>query len=149
IVFSTQPTATTAGVALTPAVVVTAQDSLGNTATSFTANVTVAIASNPGSSTLSGTATVAASSGVATFSTLTLDMAASGYTLSTSATGLTGATSATFNVVPGPAITVMFTSVPPWNVTAGLSIAPPVHVKAFDAQGNVVTTFTGNVTVAI
>ena len=47
---------------ITPAVQVTAQDSLGNVATGFAGTVTVAIATNPGGGTLSGTAAVAATS---------------------------------------------------------------------------------------
>src|SRR5438876_11293814 len=42
LVFSVQPASVTAGAAITPAVQVTAQDGLGNTATGFTATVTVA-----------------------------------------------------------------------------------------------------------
>ena len=41
--------------------------------TSFNGTVTLALASNPGGSTLGGTLTVTASGGVATFSGLTLD----------------------------------------------------------------------------
>src|SRR5205807_630273 len=64
LVFSVEPSSTAAGAAITPAVQVTAQDAQGNTATGFTGNVTVAIGTNPGSGTLAGTATVAASAGV-------------------------------------------------------------------------------------
>src|SRR5256885_6697001 len=49
------------------------QDAQGNTATGFTGNVTVAIGTNPGSGTLTGPATVAASAGVATFANLAID----------------------------------------------------------------------------
>ena len=43
-------------------------------------------------------------SGVSTFSTLSLNRAATGYTLTASATGLTGATSSAFNVVAAVSI---------------------------------------------
>src|SRR5207249_2739635 len=43
LVFNVQPSTTTAGTAITPAVEVTAQDAGGNTATGFTGNITVAI----------------------------------------------------------------------------------------------------------
>jgi alpha-tubulin suppressor-like RCC1 family protein len=75
------------------------QDSLGNTATGVNGTVTLAIGSNPGSGTLSGTASVPTSSGVATFSTLNIDQAGTGYTLTASLSGVTGATSAAFNVL--------------------------------------------------
>src|SRR5206468_501685 len=66
LVLSVQPSTASAGAAITPAVQVTALDASNNTATGFTGNVTVAIGTNPGSGTLAGTATVAASAGVAT-----------------------------------------------------------------------------------
>src|SRR5256886_3475189 len=72
LVFNVQPSNTTAGAAITPAVEVTAQDGNGNTATGFTGNITVAIGTNPSTGTLSGTKTVAAVAGVATFSGLSI-----------------------------------------------------------------------------
>src|SRR6185369_12571340 len=80
LVFSVQPTSATAGVALSPAVQVTVQDAFGNTATSSTASITVAIGTNPGGGTLTGTTTVGAVSGVATFSNLSVDKVGTGYT---------------------------------------------------------------------
>src|SRR5207249_3462096 len=87
LVFSVQPSNATAGVAIAPAVRVTAQDAQGNTATQFTGSVTVALGANPGSGALSGTATVAAVAGVATFSDLSVTKSAPGYTLTAAATG--------------------------------------------------------------
>src|SRR5207247_8922290 len=78
VVFNVQPSTTTAGAAITPAVEVTAQDGNGNTATGFTGNITVAIGTNPGTGTLSGTTTVAAVAGVASFPGLTIDKAGTG-----------------------------------------------------------------------
>src|SRR5205823_3007706 len=75
LVFSVQPTSATAGSAITPAVQVTAQDAQGNTVTGFAGSVTVALGANPGSGTLSGTKTVSALAGVATFGDLSLDKA--------------------------------------------------------------------------
>src|SRR4029077_4077462 len=79
VVFTVQPTSTTAGSIIAPAVQVTAQDAFGNVATGFTGNVTVAIGSNPGSSSLGGTSTIAAVGGIATFTDLTINNAGSGY----------------------------------------------------------------------
>ncbi len=80
--------------------VVTAQDAQGNTATTFTGNVTLAITSGTGKAgaNLRGTATVAAVSGVATFSGLSVDSVGSGYTLTASATGPTSAVSGAFAI---------------------------------------------------
>jgi hypothetical protein len=144
-----QPTTTVAGQNITPAVEVTALDILGNVATSFTANVTVAIGTNPSGGTLSGTQTVAAVAGVATFSTLKIDKAGIGYTLSASATGPTGASSTAFNIVVGAASQLVFTVQPAASTTAGATITPTIQVTAQDAAGNTVPTFSGSVTVAI
>src|SRR5213078_5397614 len=146
--FSVPPTNTAAGASITPAVQVTALDGQGNTATGFTGNVTMALGANPGSGTLSGTTTVAAVAGVATFPGLSINKVGTGYTLTASATGATGTTSAAFTITPGTATQLVFT-VQPSATTAGAAITPAVQLTAEDAQGNTVTQFTGNVTVAL
>src|SRR5205823_1731636 len=148
LVVSVQPSNATAGAPITPAVQVTALDAQGNTATAFTATVTLAIGANPGGGTLSGTAAVAAAGGVATFPGLSINKAGVGYTLTASATGVTGTTSAAFSITPGSATQLAF-SVPPTNTAAGASITPAVQVTALDGQGNTATGFTGNVTMAL
>lgn len=96
--FTVQPGTVVAGSVMSPPVSVTAQDDAGNTATAFTGTVSVAIGANPGGGTLSGTTSVAAVSGVATFSDLSIDQPGNGYTLTATTDGLAGATSTTFNV---------------------------------------------------
>src|SRR5207249_2577652 len=142
------PSNAAAGAPITPAVQVTALDAQGNTATAFTATVTLAIGANPGGGTLSGTAAVAAAGGVATFPGLSINKAGVGYTLAASATGVSGVTSAAFTVAPGTATQLAFTTQPS-NTAAGASITPAVQVTALDGQGNTATGFTGNVTVAL
>src|SRR5438309_1678695 len=150
LVFTVQPSNAVAGAASTPALQVTVQDAQGNTVTTATTSITVAIGTNPASGTLSGTTIVAAVNGVATFSTLSLNTAGSGYTLTASATGLTGATSTAFNisVSVGPAAKLVFT-VQPSNAAAGTAITPAMQVAVQDAQGNTVTTATTSITMAI
>src|SRR4029077_592012 len=148
LVFTVQPSNAAAGATLTPAVQVTARDALGNTATGFTGNVTIAIGTNPGAGSLSGTTTVAASNGVATFTTLSINRAGAGYTLTAAATGQSGATSTPFTITPGSATQLVFT-VQPSNAASATAIAPAVQVSAEDALGNTDPTFAGNVTVAI
>src|SRR5206468_1603044 len=148
LVFTVEPTTTIAAAAITPSVQVTAQDPQGNTATAFTGNVTVALGANPGSGVLTGTATVAAVGGVASFPGLSVNKTGNGYTLTAAATGLTPGTSAPFNITPGAAAQLVFT-VQPSNTTAGAPITPAVQVTAQDAQGNTATQFTANVTVAL
>src|SRR5256886_7420797 len=91
LVFTLQPSNVVAGAAITPAVQVTTQDNLGNTVTSFSGNVTVALGNNPGGGALSGTTTVAAVSGVATVPGLGGNKAAHGYTLTAAGNRLTPA----------------------------------------------------------
>ena len=62
--------------------------------------------------TLSGTKTVTAVRGTATFDTLSIDKARTGYTLGVSAAGVAGATSGAFNITIGTAVENEFGSVP-------------------------------------
>src|SRR2546430_1339472 len=110
--FIVQPSNAGAGAVNTPAVQVAVEDAQGNTVTTATTSITLAIGTNPASGTLAGTKTVAAASGVATFSTLSLNMVGTGYTLTAAATGLTGATSTAFNISVGAAAKLFFTVQP-------------------------------------
>src|SRR2546430_12961631 len=53
--FAQQPSTTVAGVAISPAVQVTALDAAENPVPGFTGSVTIALGNNPGGSTLGGT----------------------------------------------------------------------------------------------
>lgn len=98
VAFSVQPTDTCADATITPAVTVRIEDASNVLVTSSTAAVTLAIGTNPGGGTLSGTLTVNAVGGVATFSDLSIDAAGVGYTLVASSSGLTSDTSSTFDI---------------------------------------------------
>jgi hypothetical protein len=101
LVFTTQPGGGTAGNVWSQQPVVTVEDAYGNTKTSGTgssASITLAIGTNPGGGTLSGTKTMSATNGVATFSGLSINNAGTGYTLTATSSGLTTATSGTFNI---------------------------------------------------
>jgi hypothetical protein len=148
LVFTVQPATTTAGNAISPAVRVTAQDNFGNTASGYTGTVTMAIASNPSGGVLSGTTSVAAVSGVATFSNLRIDLAGTGYTLLATSNGLNQATSGGFDITAGSATLLVFT-VQPSTAVAGATITPAIQVTARDALGNTATSFLNNITVAI
>jgi hypothetical protein len=145
--FTVQPSSTGAGATITPAVQVQIRDQFGNAVTSATNNVTLALGTNPSGATLSGTKTVAAVAGVATFSTLSVNNPGTGYTLIASATGLSNATSNAFNITATPTQLAFF--VQPSNATTGAAISPPVQVEIQDASGNRVSTATNSVTVAI
>src|SRR5438128_8376932 len=106
----------------------------------------MSIGTNPSTGTLSGTKTVAAVAGVATFPGLSIDKAGTGYTLT--ATGAGSTTSTAFNITAGTATQLVF-SVQPSTATAGAAITPAVEVTAQDGNGNTATGFTGNITLAI
>ncbi len=148
VAFVQQPSNAVAGAAISPSVTVAIQDANGNTVTTNTSTVTLAIGTNPGSGTLGGTVSVAAVAGVATFSNLSINKTGTGYTLAASDGALTGATSGAFNITAGAATKLAFVQQPS-NALAGAAISPSVTVAIQDASGNTVTTNTSTVTLAI
>lgn len=102
--FTAQPTNTEVGVAIRPPVAVSVRDAFGAIVVDATNSVTIALGAHPLGANLSGTTTVAATSGIAVFSDLRVEQAGGGLTLVASAAGLAGATSQQFNVIaPQPA----------------------------------------------
>src|SRR5262249_35985758 len=99
--FSQQPGNAPVGSVITPAVTVQILDA-SNSLVNSSAAVTVAIGNNPSSGMISGTRTVAAVGGTATFNNLSIDKDGAGYTLRASGTNLTGAVSNAFNVTLAP-----------------------------------------------
>ncbi len=148
VAFQVQPSNVTSGAPISPAVAVRILDGAGNLVPTATNAVTMSIGNNPGTSTLGGTLSVAAVAGVATFSNLTLDKTGAGYTLAAASAGLTGATSGAFNVTPGAATKLVY-STQPSTATAGVAIAPAVVVQVQDANNNVVTGSTAAVSLAL
>src|SRR5205807_1562773 len=95
VVATPPPSSITAGSGF--GLVVSGEDPFGNVDPNFARSVSVLLAGNPGGGPLGGTLTASASSGVATFSNLTLNKAGSGYALQASASNL-NATSNAFDV---------------------------------------------------
>ena len=89
LVFGQQPTTTVANATIAPPVTVFVQDASGNLVANSSALVTLAITTNPGGGTLSGTVTRNAVNGVATFDNLSIDKIGTGYRLTATSTGLT------------------------------------------------------------
>jgi alpha-tubulin suppressor-like RCC1 family protein len=139
--FGQQPAPTVAGQPITPAVTVKVVDQFGNVVTTSGASITVSLAANPGSATLSGTATQTAQAGVATFPDLSLNRTGSGYTLSAASDSLTAATSNAFDISTG--VFDHFTIATVGKQTLGVPF--PITVTAVDASGNAVSSFTGTV----
>jgi hypothetical protein len=161
LVFTTQPSNTGVGFTITPAVVVTAEDSGNNTLTTFTGGITLAIGSGPG--TLSGTTTQTAVSGVATFGDLSINQIATADTLTASpAGGVPAATSSAFNIdtfyvdgngnfgtldLPTGVVTQIGAGTVPGNT--GLDLTPSLQVYEYNTSNELmqITPSTGAATV--
>ena len=144
--FTAQPAISVIGKTPMPAVKVAVQDATGVTITTATNNITLAIGTNPAGGSLTGTFTVAAVNGVATFTDLSIDGPGVGYTLSATSLNLTGATSTQFSVVSGLPAKLVFT-VQPVSTTPGGTI--PVAVTVQDVFGNRVPSANNSITITI
>ena len=144
--FTTQPPASSqAGQAFAPAV--TVLDAYNNTVTTSAASIAVAL-TNANGATLNGTPSQSASSGVATFTGLSVNMAGTAYALQATSSGLTAAASSSFAITPGTASKLGFLVSPGTNA-AGVALSPDPQVAVQDNYGNTVTTSTAQVTVAL
>jgi hypothetical protein len=124
--FTTQPADDYAGSVWAAQPVVAVQDAGGNTVTTATNSVTLAIGTNPGAGTLTCTTNpLTAAAGVAAFSGCQINNAGNGYTLTASAAGLTLTTSVPFNVSASVQITTVSLAIGhQWiNYSAALSVS--------------------------
>jgi hypothetical protein len=137
------PTNANAGASISPAVTVRVLDSGNRLVANSSASISMAILNNPGSGTLSGTTSVNAVNGTATFSNLSIDKVGTGYTLRATSS-VTGVTSGPFNITVGAATQVLVetadngsgTVVPAQIVNGGSSLT--VYSISRDAFGNFV-----------
>jgi hypothetical protein len=143
--FLQQPTQTTAGVAISPAVTVAVQNQSGGTITTDTSTVILTI--NQGSF-ANGSTTVAAQcvNGVATFNNLVIDATGS-YTLVATDGALQQGQSNSFNIV-AIASQLVFTQQPN-NTDLGEAVNPSVQVSLEDGFGNTATGDSSNVTLTL
>ena len=109
LVFVQGPTNTTAGLAISPAVTVQAEDQYDNPVGDGGATVTIAVHSGPGGFTSSTTSVPTTLGGLGTFSNLVLDTAGN-YTITASSSPLTPVTSGPFTVNAGPAYAITVVS---------------------------------------
>ena len=151
LVFTTQPGAGIVNNPLNPQPVVTVEDAQGNVVTSDSETITLAIDNNAGpGGTLSG-CSATTTNGVASFSGCQIDMIGQGYTLEASNSApdnLTSSASSAFNIT-GPAAQLVFSTSPVAGLggSATAFTTQPV-VKVEDLEGNVVTSFSGSITLA-
>jgi len=134
--FTTAPVNTNAGVAMA-SIVVKVLDPSNVVVTGSTASITIALDHN---SISSGTTTVAAVAGVATFANIKINLTGA-YTMTASSTGLTSA-NANFSITPGPLSQLTVAGFPN---PATVNLAGSFTVTAQDAGNNVITGYTGTV----
>jgi hypothetical protein len=145
VVVTTEPAPTiTAGGGF--GLVVTTEDPYGNLSTTFTGDVTLALANNPAGDTLDGLLSVPVTAGKAVFTNLTLDKAASGDTLMVSS-AIGSYTTTPIGVLAAAATRVVVTSQPPATVVAGTPFDVSVTIE--DSFGNPSLTYTGPITLGL
>ena len=135
--FSVQPSEVDSAAAIVPGVEVIAVDGFGNVDAAFVGQITLVLAAGPGSANLSGTTTITAAAGVATFVDLQLDIPSGGYTLAATATALGSDTSTAFVVRP-TGTTIHWTGTTGtawddpnnWNTSAAPTMADNVFIPA-------------------
>ena len=140
-----QPSDAIAGDPNSPAIVVDVEDPTGAIVAGNTSTVVLSVHSGPG--TLSGTVSVAAVNGVATFDNVILDTAGD-YTLTATDGSLATATTSSFTISPAASAQLVFTA-QPINTVISTPISPPVVVDVEDAFGNLVTTDSSDVTLSV
>ncbi len=153
LVFTSSPGNTSGGTAFSTQPVVKVEDANGNIVTGdTTTQVTLAIGNNPSGGSLGGCTTnpITVSAGVATFAGCKVNKAGAGYTLTTTNNhSLTNNASSSFDITVGSPVALTFDpSFEPSNAAAGQSLGA-VKIDVVDAGGNIVTTDSSNVTVAI
>jgi adhesin/invasin len=135
VTFTTQPSNATAGATITPAVQVRAADTYGNFASGVTINLTL----QGGTGTLSGTVSaVTNSSGLATFSNLSVNKTGT-YTLkatdpNTTRTG----TSASFVISPAAAASISVVAGNNQSAALGTVYSSPLKAQVQDSLGNAI-----------
>src|SRR5207247_5099653 len=142
---------TRAGDLIIPAIQLTAQDALENTDPGFTDTVMVAIGTDPGGDRLSGTTRVAAVSGLATFSNVSIDKAGDGYTLTASAPirGVSDATSGAFSIMAADAGRLAIVTQPSTGARSDVPFEQQPAIQLQDANGNAVSQVGVVVTAAV
>jgi hypothetical protein len=143
--FTTQPSASTGGVAFPAQPRVAIRDAGGNTVTTSTDPVTLTMTqpSSPAGAALTCTSANPRNAvvGVATFAGCKIDLAsAPTYTLrATATTGLTAATSSALTITVGAPARVVFSQQPSASTAAAAAFASQPIVTVQDAGGNTVT----------
>ena len=145
--FTQQPSGATGGVAFGTQPKVAIQDLGGNTVTSDTSSVSLALTTAAGATLTCTSNPLAAVSGVATFAGCKIDLANS-YTLTATDGSLTSAVSSSITVTVGAAAKLGFTQQPS-GATGGVAFGTQPKVAIQDLGGNTVTSDTSSVSLAL
>ncbi len=141
-------TVATSGTALTVQPVVKIEDAGGNAVLGNTSTVTATVTGGAGSVT-SNTAVVSATTGLATFSGLTLNELVGPYTLTFSDPGLTSVSSTGITLSAGTAAKLVITTQPSTTTASGAILAQQPVVKVEDSAGNVIPGDSSTVTATL
>ena len=138
--FTTQPSAVKYGATFQPPIAVTAFEPSGITDTSFTGQITIAIAANTGTpgAVLAGTTVKNAVLGVATFDDLTIDLVGTGYVLTATSPGLPAVNSVAFDVLAGSAGRLGVVVQPSSSARSGVVLAQQPALQVQDSDGHAV-----------
>jgi hypothetical protein len=142
--FLVQPSAPSANSPIVPPVVIEVEDIAGNRVVDASNMVVISLDSGPGL--LGGVTQVTSVNGSASFSSLRLTLSGT-YTLAANSSGLSGVISDPFVVLPAASRVVFVTQ--PMNVATGSAMYPAVVVQIQNDLGQVATTNTSSVTLAI
>jgi hypothetical protein len=144
--FTSQPPNVTTNAAF--GVVVSILDQSGKTI-QMSAPITLSL-NSLGSTTLSGSTTVTAVNGIATFQGLSVPSSGTAYTISASSPGIAGTISAPFNATSHTVATynLVFTAEPS-NITEGTIFNPAPAVSILDGSGNLVANSTAAITLKL
>ena len=143
--FATQPiNGTTTGAIPGPPTVVV-RDGQGNTVTNSSAPITIAIGTNPGGGTLSGTTIKNAAGGASAFADLKINQAGNGYTLTATSPGISSATTTTFNITSSGSVTGTVSKATGGGAIAGASLQAR---QAGVVKGTASTTSSGGYTIS-
>src|SRR5207244_249647 len=146
--FTTQPSASTGGVAFGTQPIVGVQDLGGNAVVGDTSSVTLTITTPAGATlTCTNASPLPAVAGVATFTGCKIDLAGT-YTLHAADGALTFAQSASLPITVGAASKLGFTTQPSAS-TGGVAFGTQPIVAVQDLGGNTVTTDSSGVTLTI
>ena len=119
---------------ITPAVTVQELDSEGNLINGDNSSaITLGLDTNPSGGSLSGTLTVTAQNGVATFTNLAIDKPGTGYTLVASSGSLASTMSTAFNVTLGSSNTVVVSSANPSVIGRAVTFTATISVSSSGA----------------